>query len=111
MLNAVRSEYEDLVMEINSCQPHLGVLTWAHPGRLCYPRFKAVDVGINSTTKACATEDKHGIEFITESGVGDISLPRDRESLMELRRQLSMELLWLKQAIDSRQQVYNDNTF
>lgn len=32
-------------------------------------------------------------------------LPRDREGLLRLRRQLSMELLWLRQAIASRQNV------
>ena len=32
-------------------------------------------------------------------------LPRDREALLELRSQLSLELLWVKQAIASRQEV------
>ena len=32
-------------------------------------------------------------------------LPRNREALLELKSQLSMELLWIKQAIASRQEV------
>ena len=32
-------------------------------------------------------------------------LPRDREALLELRSQLTLELLWIKQAIASRQEV------
>ena len=32
-------------------------------------------------------------------------LPRDREALLELRSQLALELLWIKQAIASRQEV------
>ena len=32
-------------------------------------------------------------------------LPRDREALLELRAQLALELLWIKQAIASRQEV------
>ena len=32
-------------------------------------------------------------------------LPRDKEALLELRSQLSLELLWIKQAIASRQEV------
>lgn len=32
-------------------------------------------------------------------------LPRDRESLLGLRSQVAMELVWIKQAIASRQKV------
>ena len=34
-----------------------------------------------------------------------MSLPRDKSELLELRRQLVMELVWLRQAIASRQSV------
>lgn len=37
-------------------------------------------------------------------------LPRDREALLELRSQLSLELLWIKQAIASRQEVRQCST-
>ena len=33
------------------------------------------------------------------------SLPKDREALLELKSQLTLELLWIKQAIASRQEV------
>ena len=35
----------------------------------------------------------------------NITLPRDKESLLELKTKLTMELVWLKQAIVSRQKV------
>jgi len=48
------------------------------------------------------TVDEHCLEL---SGPAFSDLPQDRKSLMELRAQLSVELLWIKQAIASRQNV------
>ena len=49
-------------------------------------------------------------DTVDESWLGSFrptvsDLPQDRESLMELRAQLAVELLWIKQAIASRQNV------
>lgn len=48
------------------------------------------------------TVDEHCLEL---SGDAFSDLLQDRKSLMELRAQLSVELLWIKQAIASRQNV------
>lgn len=34
------------------------------------------------------------------------ALPKDHTQLRELRKNISMELLWIQQAIDSRKNVY-----
>ena len=36
------------------------------------------------------------------------ALPKDRQALLQLKSQLTMELLWVKQAIASRQEVRSD---
>lgn len=54
-----------------------------------------------------ASNDKHDIEQFDETSIEYLlkSLPNEREALLELKSQLTMELLWIKQAIASRQEV------
>ena len=100
--------------EIDSSSQHPlpEALTWPHPNRMCYPQFRLVDsLGrkTDSLTATIATEGKTGYKDVAgcqETHLGNLSFPRDKESLIELRRQLSMELVWLKQAVYSRQQVF-----
>ena len=68
------------------------------------------DNPINSPTDSRACQplnDEHSDEQFAESSLNCLlePLPRDREALLELRSQLTMELLWIKQAIASRQEV------
>ena len=51
-------------------------------------------------------------QLVTSHSSVDVfpELPKSREGLKELRAQLSMELLWIKQAIASRQNVSTLNT-
>lgn len=51
-----------------------------------------------------ANDEKHSYEEMSLNCLIE-PLPRDREALLELRSQLTMELLWIKQAIASRQEV------
>ena len=44
-------------------------------------------------------------QLLDSIGPVQSNLPRDRESLLELRTQMAMELIWIKQAIASRQKV------
>ena len=55
----------------------------------------------------CITDEHLGDECMKEDVCSPLmsELPTDREGLLQLKSQLSMELLWIKQAITSRQQV------
>ena len=63
------------------------------PAQQDIPSIDPVDVG------AVPESYKHLLESLPSE------LPRERESLVDLQTQLAMELLWLKQAIASRQDV------
>lgn len=104
------------------------VLVWPKENTLCLPRFVAPykldedvttfpvlsDHNCNSplepNTDSSSTSPPPGMEDndtnipIAET-VALPELPKSREGLLELRAQLSMELLWMKQAIASRQEV------
>ena len=115
LLASVRSDYEAIVSEINLDSQLLSeILNWPHPDRLCYPRFRMQEKSDGHLTAS----DRCSHEVVVSGGdgvladgmqdaqeLGSIILPKDRESLMDLRQQLLMELMWLKQAISSRQQV------
>ena len=42
--------------------------------------------------------------------LSEITIPNDKKELLKLRSQLAMELVWVKQAISSRQQVIHQHT-
>lgn len=60
----------------------------------------------------CAATPGHGQDSVrkgkedVQEDKENMTLPKDIESLLELRRKLTMELVWLKQAIVSRQKVH-----
>ncbi len=110
------------------------VLVWPKENTLCLPRFITQFNEDIKTSSPSLSDDNSGSslqeQFDThsehppltsqssESGVTNTSntmveeapvvfpeLPESREGLLELRAQLSMELLWVKQAIASRQEV------
>ncbi len=110
------------------------VITWPKENTLCLPRFVApckldedvltvtaslpdpvlsdddcdshlqCDIYPPSTNNPSNTEDT-AVCIPTVKGVVFPEFPKSREGLLELRAQLSMELLWVKQAIASRQEV------
>jgi len=119
LLACVRSEYEAIASEISSNSGWSETLSWPNPNKLCYPRFtqeKDGDVTASDQKVAISSNNVAASGCggaLTAGGhcqqeLGSISLPRDRESLMDLRHQMLMELMWLKQAISSRQQVLLD---
>ena len=67
------------------------------------------DAPINSPTEGRAhqADEKQSDGQFEEPSLNCLiePLPRDREALLELRSQLTLELLWIKQAIASRQEV------
>ncbi len=101
-MHRVRTEYEGLVSEIECGQEFKGcplaeeTVTWPLKNELCYPIFNAQpdELLMNSSyvySNTCTPcED---------------NLPNDRATLIELRKRLAMELVWLKQAIASRRKV------
>lgn len=88
----MRREYEEIVSEVQS-EDGLDSLSlakeqpmWNSEVCLCFPVFKAEYMHINTSVST--------------------DLPDDRKSLIQLRQQLAMELVWIKQAIASRQKVF-----
>ncbi len=63
------------------------------------------DSQLSMHTHIDATGSPPTVEHSTIDGSMILELPKSKEGLMELREQLSLELLWLKQAIVSRQNV------
>ena len=76
-----------------------------------YPQLTNTnDTPTSSSTDSAlhqANDGEQGVEQFDESSLNCLiePLPRDREALLELRSQIVMELLWIKQAIASRQEV------
>ncbi len=109
MQTAVRTQYETIAEEITSANslPRPEAVLWPHSHRLCYPCFKARhDDGDILTNRELLWTGPDGGQCLQEKqSLNNIPLPEDKKSLLELRRQLYMELVWLKQAIRSRQQV------
>lgn len=124
----MRAEYEEIVSEIQSDEwlPVANELVkWPCPGGLCYPVFQAKETHAMAATSSPSVaphlplldgptsgqdsvapgQGQASVKQDKEDEVDFVVIPRDKESLLELRRKLSMELVWLKQAIISRQQV------
>lgn len=105
VVHQVRTLYEHVVVEI---EPENDIpfanesVMWPRKVGLCYPVFQPRNVEDNILRKTdqlcqeCANEEKE---------VEQLVFNKDRESLLEMRSRLAMELVWLKQAISSRQKV------
>lgn len=125
MVQEVRAQYEQVVSDI---QPQKDFpfadesVTWPCKGGLCYPVFQTMDLREENTreppqasaprqhtreppqvsTPRQPCTECHGIpEEVGE----ELVFNKDRESLLEIRSKVGMELVWLKQAITSRQKV------
>ncbi len=111
------------------------VVVWPKENTLCLPRFvvpceHSTDVPIVHTPEQdppTLAEVSNGVQddshsdsqlsthtdidatgsppTVEHSTIDGLELPKSKEGLKELREQLSLELLWLKQAIVSRQNV------
>ena len=100
-------------------------VTWPTPQALCYPVFKDTsnkDTSIakppiiskshskfevhnpNSDISSCGLLYSVDVETMDEKEILN-NLPKDKDSLLELRSKLGMELVWLRQAISSRQKA------
>lgn len=126
VVHDIRKQYEEAVLEIqfDSTVPLAKeTVTWPSKVALCFPVFKqstsqdteettAMPLVSNqvSTPGASNLMDTDQLAVSKEEVEGERQvifkqLSKDKESLLELRSKLGMELVWLKQAITSRQKV------
>lgn len=132
VVHEVRAEYEKKVLEIqseNSCPLANEIATWRTNVGLCYPVFKArnsLHVGENPYLPSDQSDVRNPSPIPSPSSPAVFNtsppsdwkeeevevfiknLPNDRNTLLELKSKLGMELIWLKQAIVSRQKVFSD---
>lgn len=114
VVHQVRQLYEQVVTDIQPEKDFLFAdesVTWPCKAGLCYPVFQARDMQESETSVTReiplkASEQCTRCKSIPELGKDkELVFNKDRESLLEIRSKLSMELVWLKQAITSRQKV------
>lgn len=114
LVRMVRTEYEEIVSEIQSKSSFEALpfaneaVTWPSEVGLCYPVFRPQTGVTNERRHAGSVTTKLPSADFAEVEKKDtlvINLPSDKESLLELKGKLSMELVWLRQAIASRQKV------
>ena len=116
VVSETRAQYEQLVSEIrqdNACSLAKETIDWPSPVTLCCPVFNGETSATPVVKPLVATlsEDVHlhgRQQETSDKTVGTEifeTLPKDKESLLELRSKLGMELVWIKQAISSRQKV------
>lgn len=108
VVHEVRQLYEQVVADIQPDQDYPFAdecVTWPCKVDLCYPVFQARN---KQESETVSRETPLMAEQCTTSELGkdkELFFNKDRESLLEIRSKLSMELVWLKQAITSRQKV------
>lgn len=113
LVHQVRAEYEQVVAHV---QPQKDFpfadesVTWPCKDRLCYPVFQTVNMReevMGEPPQVSAPQRE--CDAAPEAEVGEekeqLVFNKDRQSLLEIRSKLGMELVWLKQAITSRQKV------
>lgn len=125
VVHKVRTTYEQVVSEIqpqNDFSFADEVVDWPSEVELCYPVFQDIKNIVEGTGIRDTPHDKvHGNKAalhrdcrcagnlmapqVNQVVEGGLVFDRDRESLLEIRSKLGMELVWLKQAITSRQKV------
>lgn len=113
-MHETRAHYQQLVVEIQhdiATPLAKEVVTWPSKFTLCSPIFTSQDnrdplqpamnqvIGAEVADVCLASKKVGGDNLVWKQ------LPKDRQSLLELRTKLSMELVWLQQAIASRQKV------
>lgn len=123
VVHKVRTTYEQVVSEIqpqNDFSFADEVVDWPSEVELCYPVFQDIKNVVEGTGIRDTPHDKvHGNKAalhrdcrcagnlmapqVNQVVEGGLVFDRDRESLLEIRSKLGMELVWLKQAITSRQ--------
>ncbi len=139
LVHGLRRDYESVVNQVQTLEEAVlltsEVVVWPQENTLCLPSFvvPCEHVPIAYTpeqeppTLAEVSSNGHPdselsihtdindtgsptVDHSTIDGSMRLELPKSKEGLMELREQLSLELLWLKQAIVSRQNVglYSD---
>ena len=111
VVHQVRAEYEQIVAETQpdrDCSFADEAVTWPTQGTLCYPVFQAQARSMDeaSAVPPCRHPQCDGPYLQDRTEEEKLVFGKDRESLLEMRRKLGMELVWLKQAIASRQQVH-----
>lgn len=90
LVRAVRREYGEVAAE---CEGGIAsLISWPAPATLCFPRF-------SRSSGVAASRCQTNTPQLQPGELGSLS----QEQLLELRAQLSMELLWTRQAIASRQ--------
>lgn len=116
VVHQVRARYEQVVTEI---QPNKDFpfadesVTWPSQVGLCYPVFRTIcspnsssvheqshQLWKNSLPDPAVSKNKE-----EEKEEGELIFNKDRQSLLEMRSKLEMELVWLRQAINSRHKV------
>ena len=111
LVHAIRTEYEQIVSQIQSDNFEAlsfanEIVSWPSEIQLCYPVFNPCssgDVVVEASDTIPSSHCQH--DMCSSLSAEGISLLNDRDSLLKLRKKLAMELLWLKQAIASRQKV------
>lgn len=120
VVQETRAQYQQLVSEIQqdnitTSASARETVVWPSQLTLCYPAFKGstsqanVPLLISSFSPEVSNQDPLCVEKMEGGKEVFKNLPEDRESLIELRSKLGMELVWLRQAISSRQKVQNIN--
>ena len=109
VVSEVRGQYERVVADIQPdkdfvCADEL--VTWPSKNGLCYPVFQPQSLhgGGHAETRDISPSPSQS-SCIQELKDRELVFKKDRDSLLEMKMKLSMELVWLKQAIASRQKV------
>ena len=124
IIQSVRNEYEEFFFRIEEDSDR-NTITWCDSVKLCYPSFIAKvefqPIGRqpdDARTQVASTPIQDSVS-VSSIEAGDQmypcenadstplvlnEYPSEREELLQLREQLALELLWVKQAIQSRVQ-------
>lgn len=108
--DAAQMDHDVPGLPMSHSKLHSSAMEYSAKGALCptHHSDRGSPPVASQSSPSCSSDrvlDTGVMVWLDSAQTGTSELPRDREQLLELRTQLAMELLWIKQAIASRQKV------